>query len=482
MSRASLPLTLLLVACGGDDANGVTAPDASSDASSSNADAESARDAGGGVDAGAATDGALITAMGDPCRGIALPTSLHYVPQGMCARLVAGGLGNARQLAFAPNGDLFVASLSGPIHLLHDADGDGSYRPSEITTYGDTGGNCNNAHVDATGGFVYAGSNGGVVRFPYAPGMTSGGAADDVIINEPPGGHPYHTVHVYDGYLYVHSGSAGNAVNPMSPSYDTDRSLLRRFALSAIKSGAPLDWSTGEIVTQGLRNMAGYTRNAKGRMYGVVNGLDDIHYQGQDVHNDNPGEQILELGMGRKYGYPFCFTAARVVANGQVVAPGTQLLNEDFASGLDNAWCATNSSPPTSFAQAHSAPMDITFFDSAPAGGLPERFRGGAFISFHGSWDRSPATGYKVVWLPFDAQGNAPMPTSTATTTTFPYETVFGGGDATGGGPIDGAWNWSANGIGESPRPVGLAISPIDGALYIASDTSGNVYRIGLQR
>jgi glucose/arabinose dehydrogenase len=226
--------------------------------------------------------------------------------------------------------------------------------------------------------------------------------------------------------------------------------------------------------------MVGYTRNAAGRMYGVVNGLDDIHYQGSDVHQDNPGEQVLALGMGKTFGYPFCFTAQRVVVNGQVVPPGTQLFNQDFTSGLNDAWCAQNSTPPATFVQAHSAPLDIYFFDVQPKGALPEKWRGGAFIALHGSWDRNAATGYKVVWVPFDASGNAPMPTSDQNTTTFPYETVFGGGNATG--PKDGPWSWNDGTTGENPRPVGVAISPIDGALYISSDASGFVYRVGLSQ
>jgi len=210
-----------------------------------------------------------------------------------------------------------------------------------------------------------------------------------------------------------------------------------------------------------------------------VNGLDDIHYQGNDVHNDNPGEQVLELGLGKNFGYPFCFTAQRVIVANKVVPPNTQLLNEDFASGHDDAWCAANSTPPATFVQAHSAPLDITFFDAAPIGGLPEQFRGGAFISLHGSWNRSPATGYKVVWVPFDKSGNPPIPTSDMNTTTFPYQTVFGGGDTNGAS--DGPWSWNDGTNGESPRPVGVAVSPIDGALYISSDASGKIYRVGIQ-
>jgi glucose/arabinose dehydrogenase len=164
-----------------------------------------------------------------------------------------------------------------------------------------------------------------------------------------------------------------------------------------------------------------------------------------------------------------------------VVPPGTQLVNEIYPiTGVDDAWCAANSMKPATFVQAHSAPLDIVFFDDAPTGALPERWRGGAFVSFHGSWDRNPPTGFKVVWIPFDASGNAPMPTSTTTDTTFPYEVVLGGGNASG--PADGDWSWSAGDDGEGPRPVGVAVGPVDGALYIASDSGGYIYRVGIQK
>ena len=89
----------------------------------------------------------------------------------------------------------------------------------------------------------------------------------------------------------------------------------------------------------------------------------------------------------------------------------------------------------------------------------------------------SPATGYKVIWIPFDASGKAPMPTSTATDTTFPYEVVLGGGDAAD--PADGPWSWVSGDYSDAPRFAGVAISPIDGALYASSDSGGYIYRVG---
>jgi glucose/arabinose dehydrogenase len=178
--------------------------------------------------------------------------------------------------------------------------------------------------------------------------------------------------------------------------------------------------------------------------------------------------------MGKAYGYPYCFTAQRVIAGGQVVLPGSQL---QYGTVHDDAWCATNSSPPATFIQAHSAPLDLVFFDDQPRGALPDRYRGGAFVALHGSWDRSPATGYKVIWIPFDASGNAPMPTSTMTDTTFPYEVVLGGGNATAA--ADGAWSWTSGDYSDQPRFAGVAISPVDGALYATSDSGGLIYRVG---
>jgi glucose/arabinose dehydrogenase len=427
----------------------------------------------------------LPQAKGDPCRGQPLPDDQHFVASGLCARLVSTAKGGLRQLTFAPNGDLFGVSDNGTIWLYRDADDDGFFTAKEIHNWGTTGGNGNNAHLDVAGGFVYAGSANGVKRFAYTAEATKGGAAEDVVVGQPNGGHSKHTTHVYDGFLYVHSGSTGNATHESGngqADYDTKRSVIKRFDLSKLASGTPFQWDAGEAFTLGLRNINGFARNeTTKKIYGVVNGLDNQTYKGQPVTNENPGEQVLEIAAGKKYGYPFCFTAQRVVDNGAVVAPGTQLVNVTYAGNPhDDAWCNANSEKPTTFVQAHSAPLDLAFFDTQAQGALPEKWRGGAFIALHGSWNRTPATGYRVVWQPFNADGSAPLPTSTTTTTTFPYEVIFGGGSTAS--HEDGPWSWSSDSAGEGVRPAGVAVSPIDGALYIASDSGGLVYRIGIKK
>lgn len=460
--------TLLFLGCGSSGEGGGNPP-IESDGSVLDADAF--------VPPDTATDAPSIEAGVNPCvGGVALPGDTTYVAGDLCARAV-GNFPHLRQITFSPDGALYGATSDGKLVRMKDDDGDGAFSGAETSVWATLDGNTNNVHIDVAGGFLYAGNTNGVVRFPFVAGAKTAGAKTDVVTDAPAGGsHPLHTVHVWDGYLYVHSGSASNATDPMSPAYDTDRSLLMRFSLA---KAPPYAWADGERVSFGLRNMVGYARAASGKIYGVVNGLDDVTYEGVDVHADNPGELLVLLESGKRYGYPFCFVAQRVVkSDGTLVPPGTQLRYEGFGADHDDAWCAANADRPTSFFQAHSAPLDLTFFDGATVrGGLPDRYRGGAFVSFHGSWDRGVGTGYKVVWIPFDASGNAPMPTSTKDATTFPYVTIFGGGSSAG--PADGPWLWSASKIGESPRPVGVAISPIDGALYVASDAGGEVYRLG---
>ncbi len=440
----------------------------------------------------------------DPCRGLALPPSQVFVAPGMCASVVASQQGELRQITFAPNGDLFGVTIPGAIRRFRDANDNGQFEPNEIIEWANTGNeNGNNCEIDARAGYLYAGTKDGVKRWKYAPDLDHGGPGEDVMTGQPGGGnHPFHPVHVYDGFMYVDSGSEHNAIRPDPPVYDTERAVMKRFDLSKFTPGKPFAWKDGEVFVSGVRNVTGFTRNAAGRMIGVLSGIDDLRYQNEDIHADNPGEEIVSLEKGKAYGYPFCFAAARVTRGNLLVPPGTRLraawasqnpLAAVTESATDDTWCSEHADQPLTFMQAHSSPLGITFFDG-PDGALPARFRGGAFIALHGSWDRTPSTGYKVIWVPFDSEGKSKLPYSTAETTTYPYEVVFGGG--ANGVARDGAWAWSAGALGESPvRPVGVAISPIDGALYISSDNGtvplkrssnndaqGNLYRVGLAR
>jgi glucose/arabinose dehydrogenase len=420
----------------------------------------------------------------NPCRGVALPTDQHFVAPGLCASAVAFDQDALRQISFTSNGDLIGVRIGGAVVRFRDSNGDGKFQgPSEIVILGYTDGNGNNAHFDEPSGFLYAGSPDGVVRWRYDADTTELDTSEAVVVNQPSdGAHPYHTVHVYDGWLYVHSGSAANIAAPASPEYDTNRAVLKRFRLSEFAPGEPFDWSEGELVASGLRNMVGYARGPDGNLFGVVNGIDAIAYRGEDVRSENPGEPLVRLDPGSAFGYPFCFTAQNIVTPSGTAAPGAQLATEaeGFTNPHDDAWCQQNSTLPLSFLPAHTAPLDITFYtpDAGAPRSLPDAWRGGAFVTQHGSGEASPSVGHNVVFFPFGA-GQPAMPRSTDSPPSYPFSVVFGGGTASG--HVDGEWGWQADGGGEANvRPVGVAVSPIDGALYVSSDAGGVLYRIGV--
>jgi plasmid stability protein len=99
--------------------------------------------------------------------------------------------------------------------------------------------------------------------------------------------------------------------------------------------------------------------------------------------------------------------------------------------------------------QAHSAPLGLAFYN---ANSFPQQYHG-LFVAFHGSWNRSTPTGYKVIFVPLDAQGNV------------------------AGAPQDFVTGWLTSENKVLGRPVGLAVGP-DGALYVSDDADGQVYRI----
>jgi glucose/arabinose dehydrogenase len=108
--------------------------------------------------------------------------------------------------------------------------------------------------------------------------------------------------------------------------------------------------------------------------------------------------------------------------------------------------------------QAHSAPLGMVFYtgqDSAQP--FPEAYWGDLFVAFHGSWNRSEPTGYKIVRLPLDGSELGSKPTSSV---------------------VDFATGWLDEETDEAyGRPVGLAVGP-DGAMYVSDDKGGFVYRI----
>ena len=333
------------------------------------------------------------------------------LPSGFQAELFASGLEGPRFIAIGPEGDLYAADRgNGRIVRLPDRDGDG--RADETSVFA--------ADLDAPHsltwheGAWYVGVPSGVIRLRDSDGD---GLADErsVLIDDyPTRGHSTRTVEfLRDGRMVVSVGSSCNVCVEEDP---------RRAAI-VVYDGPTADGEA--IYASGLRNAVGLAiQPGSGALYASNNGRDLL---GDDL----PPETIYRVAEGADYGWPFCH-------NGHLIDP--DLGQEGDCDGVPR---------PLVEMQAHSAPLGIVFYNGQM---FPAEYQDDLFIAFHGSWNRSEATGYKIVRLPFE-NGQAQAAVE------------------------DFATGWLEESGTVSGRPVGLAVGG-DGALFVSDDKAGKIYRI----
>ena len=370
------------------------------------------------------------------------------VPKGFCAWNFATDIPKARGITIDSAGNVLVVSAkSNDVIALWDDDGDGVSSTSERATIASANGL--NHGIAIHGGFLYASSPGGVVRWEYAADRQPLGTASVVINAIPSGGHATRTLAFDDDYLYVTVGSGGNVDN------NSERARIRRFPIDGLST--PTAFAEGEVFADGLRNEVGIRFDSQGRLWGVENGRDELEREdlGGDIHEDNPAEELnLFAEPGKFYGYPYCFSEY-ALPDGIGMGPGTQWADPNFIDDgtHTDAWCQNedNVVPPVLSMQGHSAPLDLLFYHGSA---FPSSLAGDLLVTFHGSWNRSTATGYKVVLIPFGADGlpsGAPEPFLESA------------------GAAENDW---------PHRPVGLAVLP-SGVLLVTSDASGRIIAVG---
>jgi glucose/arabinose dehydrogenase len=375
----------------------------------------------------------------------------HY-----CMYLFASGLPAARQLAVAPNGDLFVAT-TGSVVAVFDDNGDGVADDGEHSTFASAPSLNHGLAITAT--HVYASSTTTVYRWPYASGdRVASGPMETVVTGIESGGHSTRTLVVdAQNRLYVSVGSASNVDAPADPNTPpASRALIMRYDLSSIPAGG-YPATAGEVFAYGLRNEVGLSIDSKGRLWGVENGRDNLAVGG-DIHYDNPAEEVNQFDVnraGRNYGYPFCWSEG-LWMDAMAKGPGTQHLDPDQPGAFTEAKCqdANVVVPPAFALGAHFAPLDIVEYQG---GGYPSEMSGNLFVASHGSWNREIAqVGRLIVRLKMGASG--------------PTEAVNLLGESDGAGAlVQGSWDI---------RPVSIRVDRA-GLLTFSSDTANAVYKIG---
>ncbi len=395
------------------------------------------------------------------------------LPDGFCATIFADSLGHARHLAVAPSGVVYVNTWSGKYYgndkppaggfllALRDTTGDG--RADLVARFGDSvqSGGKGGTGIALYRGALYAEANDKIVRYALTPNAPVPKGAPEIIVEALPltGDHPMHPFAIdSSGGLYVDLGSATNSCQLVnrtteSPGHRPCTELQTRGGIwryDANRTGQR--FSPKERFAIGIRNADGIAVDASGRVvYATQHGRDQLAENWPKLYEprvgaSQPAEELLRVEQGGDYGWPECYFDS--TQHKLVLAP------EYGGDGGKAIGPCADKHGPVAYYPAHWAPLAVLLYQGSQ---FPARYGGGAFITFHGSWNRAPfpQEGYNVVFQPFSAG----KPSG-------PYA-IFADGFA-----------GAAKGPGRAAhRPTGIAVGP-DGALYIADDVRGRIWRV----
>lgn len=383
------------------------------------------------------------------------------LPQGFCAAKVADNLGFVRHIAAGPDGRLYVTLRNqrlglGGLLQLDDRDGDGRF--THIERISDEPG----MGIGVHGGYLYFGAEARILRYPLSAAGVDAARMEVVVDGFPEAGRHSGKTLAFDpqGGLYVNLGAPGNACQaeegvPGSPGRDPCPELdlhaaIWRFAADRTGQHFPAD---GVRYGSGIRNAYALDWHAaSGALHVVQHGRDGLHELWPQIISaadgaELPAEEFLRVEPGSTHGWPYCYLDPR--RGGRVLAP------EYGGDGSSAGRCAEL--PPALLAfPAHYSPNALAFNRSTQ---FPPEYAGGAFIAFHGSYDRGnfDQVGFQVVFVPYRA-GKFSQDWS-----------VFAGGFA-GAGPV-------ARPEDAEHRPTGLAFAP-DGSLFVSDSVQGTIWRI----
>ncbi len=396
------------------------------------------------------------------------------LPSGFCATVFADNIGHARHIAVSSSGDVYVNTWvhkdmtgkvptnppGGFVVALRDADRDGhaemTQRFGAAFQPGQEGGGTGIAFYD---GALYVENSGTIVRYTVGGDLSPKGESQLVLSGLPQaGGHTMHPFAITaDGTLFVNSGSATNSCQVKdrtleSPGQNPCPELSTRAGVwryDAKKTDQK--FSEAERYATSMRNTVALAIGPDGALYAAIHGRDQLADNWPKLftaaqNSELPAEVLSRVESGDDFGWPYCYYDG--AQKQYMQAP------EYGGDGKTVGNCSSKKQPQVVF-PAHWAPEAMAF----PTGSsFPEKFRSGAFVSFHGSWNRTPTqAGFLVAFVPF--HGGKPAGTYEEFATDF-------AGAALPADPKEAAH-----------RPMGVAFGP-DGAMYVTDDVKGRVWRI----
>lgn len=395
-----------------------------------------------------------------------------FVPDGFEVITVADSVGRARHLTIRENGDIYLKlnSTAGPQGgnvALRDSNSDG--RADIIERFGrsDTEKGSYGAGMIIHDGFLYYGSALTVFRARLISNQLLPADPEVVLLDDHDHGIHWHITKPVSfddkGNMYIPFGTPSNACQDIDatpngapggrgldpcPELEEHGGIWRFDA-----SGTDLRQSDGIQIATGIRSVVAMDWNPFDQsLYIVMHGRDNLYSLYPDRYTPwqsamLPAEEFIRIRDGGNYGWPYCYYDQ--MQDRKVLAP------EYGGDGSAIGRCGEMDLPLMGF-PGHWAPNDLLFYEGDQ---FPARYRGGAFIAFHGSTNRAPypQAGYFVAFIPF--QNGAP---------TGEWE-VFADGFA----QVDTIVNTSD----AVYRPMGLAEGP-DGSLYITESRKGRIWRV----
>jgi glucose/arabinose dehydrogenase len=383
------------------------------------------------------------------------------LPGGFTAIEVTPGIGPARHLVVNSKGDIYVkmseARGNKGIIELKDKNGDGiADETSSFGNYGGTG-------IAIKDGYLYASSNSEVFRYklnaneeiadPNSPekivtGLVDRGEHNSKSIALDDAGNIYVNIGAYSNACQVQNRTKGSQGQDPCPILEKAGGIWQ-FKANKLNQSYP----EGVRYCTGIRNIVGLDWNRKEKqLYAMQHGRDQLHELYPDMYDDKqsaelPAEEMFLVKKGSNFGWPYCYYDE--FQSKKILSP------EYGGDSKKQGRCAGVDQPIMAF-PGHWAPNALLFYTGSQ---FPEHYRNGAFICFHGSWNRAPENqaGFFVVFVPF--KNGKPS---------GQYE-VFADG-FTGVQVVRGPGQ-------AKHRPMGLAMGP-DGSLYISDDVKGTIWKI----
>jgi len=383
------------------------------------------------------------------------------VPEGFIAEVYADNLGAGRHLAVGKTGDIYARLATGlagkSMVAMRDTNADGQV---DITEYfEETGGGTG---IKFHNNYLYFSTNDEVYRRAFKGNELVPTGERQLVLTLPSQNQHAAKPLAFDGEgnMFVTIGAPSNACQDP----DRQKGVLGQDPCPLLEDHGGIwkfkadqlnqTFEDGERYATGIRHAVGITFNNKDqKLYAMQHGRDQLHQFWPELFSEKesaelPAEEFLRVEPGSDFGWPYCYFDWK---------KRTKFLNPEYGGTGDTMGRCKGVDYPLMGFPGHWAPNALEFYQGDQ---FPVSYKGGAFIAFHGSWNRAPfpQQGYRVVFVPFS--GNEPISGYQS------FATGFAGLSNEPSSPADAKYH-----------PCGLAIDQA-GALYVLDSQKGRVWRI----